>query len=80
MKIANAEALKHHFENLVDVKLFTPAQILTIIDTFSIEIPAGTKMILPRGEAKDVVYTNLQEIMNRKPEIVGGGRRYTNDR
>ena len=37
MKIANADKLMHHFENVVDVKLFTPAQILTIIDTFSSE-------------------------------------------
>lgn len=66
MKITNADRLKHHFENLVDVKLFTPEQILTIIDTFSIEIPENTKMILPRGEAKDVVYTNLERLMSFK--------------
>ena len=39
MKIANADKLKQHFENVVDVKLFTPAQIITIIDTFSKEVP-----------------------------------------
>ena len=38
MKIANADKLKKHFENVVDVKLFTPAQICTIIDTFSSEV------------------------------------------
>lgn len=41
MKIANADKLKEHFENVVDVKLFTPAQILTIIDTFSVEVGEG---------------------------------------
>ena len=41
MKIANADKLKQHFENVVDVKLFTPAQIITIIDTFSIEVNDG---------------------------------------
>lgn len=66
MLITNGDKLKHHFENLVDVKLFTAEQILTIIDTFSIEIPEGTKMILPRGEAKDVIYTNLERLMNFK--------------
>lgn len=38
MKIANADKLIHHFENVVDVKLFTVPNILTIIDTFSSEI------------------------------------------
>ena len=38
MKIANADKLKDHFENVVDVKLFTPAQIITIIDTFSSDV------------------------------------------
>lgn len=66
MRIVNADRLKHHFENVVDVKLFTPEQICTIIDTFSIEIPEDTKMILPRGKAKDVVYTNLERLMNFK--------------
>ena len=70
MKIANADKLIKHFENVVDVHFFTPAQIITIIETFSLEIPEGTKMILPRGEAKDVIYTNLERIMDRK--TVGG--------
>ena len=39
MKIVRADRLKHHFENVVDVKLFTPAQICTIIDTFTEEFP-----------------------------------------
>lgn len=66
MLIANADRLKKHFESLVDVKLFTVHNILTIIDTFSIEIPDSTKLILPRQEAKDVVYTNLERMMNFK--------------
>lgn len=48
MKIANADKLKHHFENVVDVKLFTPAQILTIIDTFSVEINEDSNVVIPR--------------------------------
>ena len=39
MKIVRADKLKHHFENVVDVKLFTPAEICTIIDTFTEELP-----------------------------------------
>ena len=64
MKIADADRLKKHFESVVDVHLFTAPQIMTIIETFSIEIPDETKMILPRGEAKDVVYTNLEKLMD----------------
>lgn len=41
MKIANADKLKKHFENVVDVTLFTVPNILTIIDTFSSEVPEG---------------------------------------
>ena len=41
MKIANADKLKHHFEHVVMVKTFTVPEILTIIDTFSREIPEG---------------------------------------
>lgn len=41
MKIANADKLIKHFENVVDVKLFTPAQIITIIENFTVEIPDG---------------------------------------
>lgn len=66
MLIANADRLKKHFESLVDVKLFTVHNIFTIIDTFSIDIPDSTKLILPRQEAKDVVYTNLERIMDFK--------------
>ena len=41
MKIANAEKLKEHFENVVDVHLSTVPEILTIIETFTREIPDG---------------------------------------
>ena len=72
MKIANADRLKHHFENLVDVKLFTPAQILTIIDTFSVEIPEGTAIVLPRGRGMRMMQEDLREIMDTKPGIIRG--------
>jgi len=38
MKIANADKLIHHFENTVDVKLFTVPEIVTIIKSFSVDI------------------------------------------
>ena len=38
MKIANVDKLKNYFENVVDVKLFTPAQICTIIEAFGSEV------------------------------------------
>jgi hypothetical protein len=74
MLIADADRLKKHFENVVDVKLFTVHNILTIIDTFSIEIPDSTKLILPRQEAKGVVYTNLERIMNFKTTKKSGAQ------
>lgn len=39
MKIVRADKLKHHFEHVVDVKLFTVPNILTIIETFTEEVP-----------------------------------------
>lgn len=41
MNIANSDKLIHHFQHVVDVKLFTPAQIITIIENFSTEIEDG---------------------------------------
>lgn len=77
MRICNSETLKNHFENLVDVKLFTPAMICTIIDTFSVEIPDGTEVIWPgRGHGSRQTRENLRRLMNGKPDIVGGGQRY----
>lgn len=77
MRVCNAEALKNHFENLVDVKLFTPAMICTIIDTFSVDLPDCTQIIYPgRGRVARETREALLKLMNQKPEIVGGGQRY----
>ena len=61
MKIANADKLKEHFENVVDVKLFTPAHILTIIDTFTIDIQDGDKVVFSHDEDGAPICTNLSE-------------------
>lgn len=77
MRVCNAEVLKNHFENLVDVKLFTPAMICTIIDTFSVDLPDCTQIIYPgRGRVARETRENLLKLMNQKPETVGGGQRY----
>lgn len=39
MKIVNYEKLKRHFETVVDVSLFTIPNILTIIETFTEDLP-----------------------------------------
>ena len=41
MRIADADGLIKHFENVVDVKFFTPANVITIIKTFSGEVEEG---------------------------------------
>ena len=66
MLIANANRLIHHFENVVDVKLFTPAQIITIIETASVEIPDDTKLVMLRDKGREMVETNLEKLMNFK--------------
>ena len=70
MRIANADKLKQHFENVVDVKLFTPAQICTIIDRFSGEIPEGQELVFNR-DGDEIYITNLDE--KRKLDSIFGG-------
>ena len=61
MKIANADKLKKHFESVVDVKLFTVPNILTIIDTFSVEVQEGDKYTFRQEDDKQIIITNLSE-------------------
>ena len=70
MKIANTDRLIHHFESCVDVKLFTVPQIVTIIESFSVEIPEGTELIMPRKKAQDITLDNLKLLFEKqKPGI-----------
>ena len=71
MKITNADKLIHHFENTVDVKLFTVPEIVTIIKNFSMEIPEGTEIIMmPRKKYQDVILDNLKLLFEKqKPGI-----------
>ena len=62
MKIANADKLKQHFENVVDVKLFTVPNILTIIDTFSSEIEEGHEYKFHK-DGDDII---VMEDLNKK--------------
>lgn len=39
MKIVNYEKMKRHFEHVVDVKIFTVPNILTIMETFTEDLP-----------------------------------------
>ena len=70
MKIANADKLIRHFENVVDVKLFTVPQILTLIDSFSIEIPEGAMLVMPEKKAREITLDELKLIFEKqKPGI-----------
>ena len=64
MKIANADKLIHHFENVVDVKLFTVPEIVTIIKNFSIEVPEDARVIMPRHMGQQMVYDHIANLMN----------------
>lgn len=70
MKIANAEKLINHFENVVDVKLFTPEQIITLIDRFSVEIPENTELVFTK-EGDEFLIHDLDA--KRKFETLIGG-------
>jgi len=70
MKIANADRLIHHFENVVDVKLFTPAEIVTIIKRCSCEIPTDQELTFTQ-EGLEIIVTNQTE--KRKLDSIFGG-------
>lgn len=75
MLIADADRLKKHFENVVDVHLFTVPEILTIIDTFSIEIPEESITVRRRAWSKgEIEKLNkcLDDLFKEKP--IGGTR------
>ena len=70
MKIANADKLIHHFENVVDVKLFTVPEIVTIIESFSMEIPEGAMLVMPEKKAREMTLDNLKLLWEKhKPGI-----------
>lgn len=69
MKIANTDKLIHHFENTVDVKLFTVPEIVTIIKNFSMEIPEEAHIVMPRHLGQQMVYDHMAKLMNFKPGI-----------
>lgn len=70
MRIANANRLIKHFENVVDVKLFTPAQIITIIENCSCEIPEEDKLVF-RLDGDDIIITNITQETKMKA-LFGG--------
>ena len=71
MKIADTDRLIHHFESCVDVKLFTIPEIVTIVKSFSVEIPEETDIIMmPRKKYQDVILDNLKLLFEKqKPGI-----------
>ena len=80
MKMANADKLKQHFENVVDVKLFTVPNILTIIDTFSSEVDESD--LISRSAMKEKIFTtegitwdrweSIEKIIDNAPSAIGG--------
>lgn len=87
MKIANADKLIHHFKTVVDVHLFTPAEIITIINTFSKTVPEDdtiSKIALRQAvcDGEEILWENFDDndkIVRKKyideaPDIFGGTR------
>lgn len=61
MKIANADKLIHHFEHTVLVKNFTVPEIVTIINSFSLDIPEEAQIVMPRHLGQQMVYKQLEK-------------------
>ena len=70
MKIANADKLIHHFKTVVDVHLFTPAEIITIIDTFSAEVTEGRKYVFSYDYDGTPIVTDL-DAKQSEEELLG---------
>lgn len=71
MKIANADKLIHHFEHTVMVKTFTVPEIVTIIESFSVETKSDTLIIAGDPEkqcekVKQVTAEDLDLLFGRK--------------
>ena len=60
MRIADADGLIKHFENVVDVKFFTPANVITIIKTFSGEVEKGHAYTFRSEDGKTII-TDLNQ-------------------
>lgn len=71
MKIANADKLINHFENVIAVHLFTVPEIITIIERFSSEIPEDCELVFYQNKDKDIIITCLEQ--KRKLENLPGG-------
>lgn len=72
MKIANADKLIHHFEHTVLVKNFTVPEIVTIINSFSLDIPEEAQIVMPRhiGQQQLQKYKDLGILADKcKPGI-----------
>lgn len=61
MKITNGDKLIHHFESVVDVKLFTVPEIVQIINSFSMEIPDEATLVMPRHLGQRMAYEHIQK-------------------
>ncbi len=61
MLITNGDKLIHHFESVVDVKLFTVPEIVQIINSFSMEIPDDAKLTMPRYLGRQIAYEHIQK-------------------
>ena len=66
MLITDGDRLKNHFKTVVDVKHFTPEEICTIIDTFSIDIPEDAQIVMTRNMGHEMVYNTLKKMMSFK--------------
>lgn len=69
MKIANADKLIHHFEHTVMVKNFTVPEIVTIIESFSIEFDEEARIILPRRTNQIKVSDMIRKLFRFKPGV-----------
>ena len=65
MRIADADGLIKHFENVVDVKFFTSANVITIIKTFSGEVNEGDAYTF-RMKCDRLISTNLTELQRQR--------------
>ena len=70
MLITDGDRLKHHFENVVAVKLFTVPEILTIINHFSAEVTEGTKYVFSHDYSGKTVITDL-DAKQLEDELLG---------
>ncbi len=59
MLLTNGDKLKNYLEHIIQKDVFTTAELLVIIDSFSSKVPNGAAIYFQQDEKKDITCTSI---------------------